>query len=79
MTKNLLRNIMIRPEDRPQIINTKALIEKINSGYTAKRGPKHTQKKTFAPSTSGVMESAQDIGTWLLRETYLKTTIRHTV
>lgn len=51
MTKNLLKNIMIRPEDRPQIIDTKALIEKINSGYVAKRGPKHTQKKTFAPST----------------------------
>ena len=28
-----------------------ALIEKINSGYTAKRGPKHQQKKSFAPST----------------------------
>lgn len=27
------------------------LIEKINSGYIAKRGPKHQQKKTFAPST----------------------------
>lgn len=42
---------MIRPEDRPQIIDTKGLIEKINSGYVAKRGPKYTQKKTFAPST----------------------------
>jgi CRISPR/Cas system-associated exonuclease Cas4 (RecB family) len=27
------------------------LIEKINSGYIANRGPKHQQKKTFAPST----------------------------
>ena len=28
-----------------------ALVEKINSGYIAKRGPRHQQKKTFAPST----------------------------
>lgn len=28
-----------------------ALVEKINSGYIAKRGPKHQQKKSFAPST----------------------------
>ena len=28
-----------------------ALIEKINSGYIAKRGPRHQQKKSFAPST----------------------------
>jgi CRISPR/Cas system-associated exonuclease Cas4 (RecB family) len=27
------------------------LIEKINSGYIANRGPRHQQKKTFAPST----------------------------
>jgi len=27
------------------------LIEKINSGYIAKRGPRHQQKKSFAPST----------------------------
>ena len=27
------------------------LIEKINSGYIANRGPKHQQKKSFAPST----------------------------
>lgn len=32
-------------------IDTEALIEKIKSGYTAKRGPRHQQKKTFAPST----------------------------
>jgi len=28
-----------------------ALIEKINSGYIANRGPRHQQKKSFAPST----------------------------
>lgn len=34
-----------------KFIDTDALIEKINSGYTVKRVSKHTQKKTFAPST----------------------------
>jgi CRISPR/Cas system-associated exonuclease Cas4 (RecB family) len=52
MTKNLLQQIMIKKEaDKPESIDTKALIEKINSGYIALRGPKHQQKKTFAPST----------------------------
>jgi len=32
-------------------VNTDALIEKINSGYIANRGPRHQQKKSFAPST----------------------------
>lgn len=31
--------------------NMDALVEKINSGYIAKRGPRHQQKKSFAPST----------------------------
>jgi len=51
MTKNLLKEIMSKPEAKPQIIDTKALIEKINYGYTVKREPKHQVKKTFAPST----------------------------
>ena len=39
-----------------KIVNTSgidpdALIEKIKSGYIANRGPRHQQKKTFAPST----------------------------
>jgi CRISPR/Cas system-associated exonuclease Cas4 (RecB family) len=51
MTKNLLRQLMDMPAAKPEIINTKALIEKINSGYTAKRIDKHQVKKTFAPST----------------------------
>lgn len=42
---------MAKPADKPEIINSKALIEKINSGYIAKREPKHQVKKTFAPST----------------------------
>ena len=36
---------------RSSFLDTKELIEKINYGYIAKRGPKHQQKKTFAPST----------------------------
>ena len=51
MSKNLIKQIMMRPEDTPQILDTQALIDKINSGYIAKREPKHQVKKTFAPST----------------------------
>jgi len=44
---------MIKSEDghKKSFLNTQELIEKIQHGYIAKRGPKHTQKKTFAPST----------------------------
>ncbi len=51
MTKNLLKQIMIKAENKPELIDTKALIEKINSGYVIKRESKHQTKKTFAPST----------------------------
>jgi CRISPR/Cas system-associated exonuclease Cas4 (RecB family) len=51
MTKNLLKEIMLKPAEKPEIIDTKALIEKINNGYIAKRVSKHQVKKTFAPST----------------------------
>jgi CRISPR/Cas system-associated exonuclease Cas4 (RecB family) len=52
MTKNLLKQIMIKPEKEPvDPIDPDGLIAKINSGYTINRGPKHQQKKTFAPST----------------------------
>lgn len=51
MSKNLIKQIMMRPEDGPKIIDTQALIDKINSGYIAKRESKHQVKKTFAPST----------------------------
>lgn len=53
--KNLLSQVMEKPADVKVIdtsgIDTDALIEKIQSGYTANRGPRHQQKKTFAPST----------------------------
>jgi CRISPR/Cas system-associated exonuclease Cas4 (RecB family) len=53
--KNLLNQVMETPPD-VKIVNTSgidpdALIEKIKSGYIANRGPRHQQKKTFAPST----------------------------
>ena len=51
MTKNLLKQIMLKPDGPSKILDTDALIAKINSGYIAKRGPKHQTKKTFAPST----------------------------
>jgi CRISPR/Cas system-associated exonuclease Cas4 (RecB family) len=52
MAKNLLQQIMVKAEaKRSSFLNTDELIEKIQYGYIAKRGPKHQQKKTFAPST----------------------------
>jgi CRISPR/Cas system-associated exonuclease Cas4 (RecB family) len=52
MAKNLLQQVMIKAEmKRASFLNTDELIEKIQHGYIAKRGPKHQQKKTFAPST----------------------------
>jgi CRISPR/Cas system-associated exonuclease Cas4 (RecB family) len=52
MSKNLLQQVMVRKfNDNSSFLNTKELIEKIQHGYVAKRGPKHTQKKSFAPST----------------------------
>ena len=49
MSKNLIKEIMKQPPK--SFINEKALIEKIEEGYTIGRGPKFTQKKTFSPST----------------------------
>jgi len=51
MSKNLLKQIMLKPNGPSPILDTEALIAKINHGYIAKRGPKHQVKKTFAPST----------------------------
>lgn len=54
MTKNLLSQVMQAGEDKKQAIQhaeMDKLIDKINSGYIANRGPRHQQKKTFAPST----------------------------
>jgi len=49
MSKNLLQQVMgPRPENKPSM---DALVQKIQSGYTVNRGPRHQQKKTFAPST----------------------------
>ena len=38
-------------EKNESFLNTEELIEKIQHGYIAQRGPKFQQKKTFAPST----------------------------
>jgi CRISPR/Cas system-associated exonuclease Cas4 (RecB family) len=53
MAKNLLQQVMLKDGEggKKSFLNTKALIEKINYGYIAKRGTKFTTKKTFAPST----------------------------
>jgi CRISPR/Cas system-associated exonuclease Cas4 (RecB family) len=52
MTKNLLQQVMVKKiENAPSFLNNQELIEKIQHGYIAKRGPKFQQKKTFAPST----------------------------
>ena len=52
MAKNLLNQIMSNAEaPKTASESMQGLVEKINSGYIAKRGPKHQQKKTFAPST----------------------------
>lgn len=52
MTKNLLQSVMLKKvEETKTFLNTQDLIEKIQHGYIANRGPKYQQKKTFAPST----------------------------
>ena len=53
--KNLLSQVMEKPADKKIVdtsgIDADALIQKIESGYIANRGPRHQKKKTFAPST----------------------------
>lgn len=49
MAKNFLKQVMNKQPEGP--INTKALIEKIESGYIVGRDPKFVQKKSFSPST----------------------------
>ena len=52
MTKSLLQQIMVKKDTPPvHSIDVAGLTEKINSGYIVNRIDKHTQKKTFAPST----------------------------
>lgn len=50
MTKNLIKNMMKKGDEKNHILDSAALIEKINSGYIAKQTPKFTKKSTFAPS-----------------------------
>lgn len=49
MVKSFLKQAMDKQPEGP--IDTKALIEKIESGYTANRGTEFKKKKTFSPST----------------------------
>jgi CRISPR/Cas system-associated exonuclease Cas4 (RecB family) len=52
MAKNLLQEVMLKKvETKKSFLNIEELTEKIQYGYIAKRGPRHQQKKTFAPST----------------------------
>ena len=52
MSKSLLQQVMLKKETKiDSFLDPQALIEKINSGYIVNRVDKHTQKKTFAPST----------------------------
>jgi CRISPR/Cas system-associated exonuclease Cas4 (RecB family) len=53
--KNLLTEVMEKPSD-PTVqavtwVDPEGLAKKIQEGYVATRGPKHQQKKSFAPST----------------------------
>lgn len=50
MTKNLIKQMMKKVDDKTHILDSAAIIEKINSGYIVNQKPKHTKKKTFAPS-----------------------------
>jgi len=49
MVKSFLKQAMDKQPEGP--IDTKALIEKIESGYTANRATEFKKKKTFSPST----------------------------
>jgi CRISPR/Cas system-associated exonuclease Cas4 (RecB family) len=51
MTKNLIKQMMKKPNDTSHILDSAALIKKINYGYIAKQESKYTKKKTFAPSS----------------------------
>ena len=56
MTKNLLKQVMIKPEKKKEnkqndLDFSDGLIEAINNGYTKNLKPKFAKKVTFAPST----------------------------
>ena len=42
---------MIREVETPEQLDAKELVKIIEAGYLVGREPKHTQKKTFGPST----------------------------
>jgi len=61
MSKNLLQQVM-GPKQIDKA-NMDALIQKINSGYIAKRGPRHQQKKALLHLQLPMgMESVPGIG-----------------
>lgn len=49
MAKNFLKQVLDKQSEDG--FNTKAFIEKVESGYLANREPKFTTKKTFSPSS----------------------------
>jgi len=54
MAKNLLKQVMIKPEKKKTVETldfTDGLVDAIQSGYTKNIKPKFQKKKTFAPST----------------------------
>lgn len=51
MTKNLIKQMMKKASDTSHILDSSALIEKINNGYIAKQESEYNKKTTFAPST----------------------------
>lgn len=52
MAKNFLQEVMVKAAaDKKTFLDQKALVDKINSGYTVNRIDKYAQKKSFAPST----------------------------
>ena len=51
MVKNLLQQVVGSMSNRSADADMESLIQKIESGYIANRGPKWQQKKSFAPST----------------------------
>lgn len=51
MTKNLIKQVMVRDPETESRLEFEELIKVIESGYLVGREAKHTQKKTFGPST----------------------------
>ena len=51
MTKNLIKQVMVKDVETEAQIDAKELVKVIEAGYLVGREPKHTQKKTFGPST----------------------------